>query len=50
MRYVVRQFRMGKPDLQEGVETRRHGDDDEHSDMLKKNWGRKKKEKRKVKI
>ena len=32
-RYVARQFRMGKPDLQEGVETRRHDDDDEDSDV-----------------
>ena len=32
-KYVARQSRMGKPDLQEGVETRRHGDDDEDSDV-----------------
>ena len=35
-RYVARQFRIGKPDLQEGVETRlgyyRNGDDEEDSD------------------
>ena len=30
---VARQFRIGKPDLQEGVEIRRHGDDDEDSDV-----------------
>ena len=39
-RYVTRQFRIGKPDLQEGVETRLdyycNGDNDEDSDMLKK--------------
>ena len=29
---VVRQFRIGKPNLQEGVEIRRHGDDNEDSD------------------
>ena len=50
MGYVARQFRMGKPDLHEGVKTRRHGDDDEDPDMGKKNWGNKRKEKRKVKI
>ena len=33
MRYIARQFRIGKPDLRGGVETRRHGDDDEDSDM-----------------
>ena len=32
-KYVARQSRMGKPDLQEGVETRQHGDNDEDSDM-----------------
>ena len=32
-RYVARQSRIGKPDLQEGVEIRRHGDDDEDSDV-----------------
>ena len=40
MRYVARQFRIGKPDLQEEIEARldynRDGDDDEDSDMLKK--------------
>ena len=30
---VVRQFRIGKPDLQEGVEARQHGDNDEDSAM-----------------
>ena len=30
---VARQFRIGKPDLQEGVEIRRHDDDDEDSDV-----------------
>ena len=30
---VARQFRIGKPDLQEGVEIRHHGDDDEDSNM-----------------
>ena len=30
---------MGKPDLQEGVETRRHGDNDEDSDVCKKKSG-----------
>ena len=61
MRYVARQFRIGKPDLQEGIEARLDyycdGDDDEDSDMEKKkkrekkgDWGRKKKEKRKVNI
>ena len=30
---VARQFRIGKPDLQEGVEIRRHGDYDEDSDV-----------------
>ena len=38
-RYVARQFRIGKPDLLEGVEARQHGDDDEDSDMLKKIGG-----------
>ena len=37
MRYVVSQFRIGKPDLQEEIEARldynRDGDDDEDSDM-----------------
>ena len=37
MRYVTRQFRIGKPDLQEEIEARldynRDGDDDEDSDM-----------------
>ena len=42
-RSVARQFRIGKPDLREGVEIWRHGDDDEDSE--KKNCGR-----RKVKI
>ena len=32
-RYVARQFRIQKPDLQEGVEIRRYGDDDEDSDV-----------------
>ena len=32
-RSVTRQFRIGKPDLREGVEIRRHGDDDEDSDV-----------------
>ena len=32
-RYVARYFKIGKPDLQEGVEARRHGDDDEDSNM-----------------
>ena len=32
-RSVARHFRIGKPDLQEGVEIRRHGDDDEDSDV-----------------
>ena len=32
-RSVARQFRIGKPDLQEGIEIRRHGDDDEDSDV-----------------
>ena len=32
-RSVAGQFRIGKPDLQEGVEIRRHGDDDEDSDV-----------------
>ena len=30
---VARQFRIGKPDLQEGVGIRRHGDNDEDSDV-----------------
>ena len=30
---VARQFRIGKPDLQEGVEIRRYGDYDEDSDV-----------------
>ena len=42
-RYVARQFRIRKPSLQEGVETRldyyRNGDDDEDSNMLKKKLG-----------
>ena len=62
MRYVTRQFRIGKPDLQEQIEARldynRDGNDDEDSHMFKKkkkeerkgDWGSKKKEKRKVKI
>ena len=37
MRYVARQFRIGKPDLQQEIEARldynRDGDDDEDSDM-----------------
>ena len=37
MRYVARQFRIGKPDLQEEIEARldynRDGDDDEDSDI-----------------
>ena len=49
VRYVTRQFRIGKPDLQEAIEARldynRDGDDHEDSDMLKK----KKKKKRKKK-
>ena len=53
-RYVARQFSIGKPDLQEGVETRldyyRNGDNDEDSNIGEKNWGSKKKEKGKVKI
>ena len=40
MRYVARQFRIGKPDLQEQIEARldynRDGNDDEDSDMEKK--------------
>ena len=32
-RSVARQFRIGKPDLQGGVEIRRHGNDDEDSDV-----------------
>ena len=32
-RYVARQFKIEKPDLLEGVEARRHGDDDEDSNM-----------------
>ena len=32
-RYVARQFRIGKPDLQEGVEAWGHGNDDADSDM-----------------
>ena len=40
MRYVARQFRIGKPDLQEQIEARldynRDGNDDEDSDMLEK--------------
>ena len=32
-RSVARQFRIGKPDLQEGVEIRRYGNDDEDSDV-----------------
>ena len=32
-RNVARQFRIGKPDLQEGVEAQRHGDDDEDPDI-----------------
>ena len=32
-RSVARQFRIGKPDLREGVEIWRHGDDDEDSDV-----------------
>ena len=32
-RYVARQFRIGKPDLLEGVETRQHGNDDEDTNM-----------------
>ena len=39
-RSVARQFRIGKPDLQEGVKIRQHGDDDEDSDVVKKNRGR----------
>ena len=50
MRYVARQFRIGKPDLQEEIEARldynRDGDDDEDSDMLKK---KKKKKKSRIK-
>ena len=42
-RSVARQFRIGKPDLQEGVETRQHGENDEDSGMEKKNWGSKRK-------
>ena len=38
-RHVARQFRIGKPDLQEGVEARRHGGDDEDSNMQKKRIG-----------
>ena len=30
---VARQFRIGKPDLQEGVEIRRHGDNDENPNV-----------------
>ena len=30
---VARQFRIGKPDLKEGVEARRHGDDDKDFNM-----------------
>ena len=37
MRYIARQFRIGKPDLQEEIEARldynRDGDNDEDSDM-----------------
>ena len=35
-RSVARQFRIGKPDLQRGVEIRRHGNDDEDSNACKK--------------
>ena len=47
MRYVARQFRMGKPDLQEGVETRRHGDNDEDFDMERTKKEKKKKKRKK---
>ena len=30
---IARQFRVGKPDLREGVEIRQHGDNDEDSDI-----------------
>ena len=37
MSYVARQFRIGNPDLKEGIEDRldyyRNGDNDEESDM-----------------